>query len=148
MNKSNRFKILIALLVILLLMSIRAMENQWFPESLIGFFGSEQYLTEPLPPLGFTDYFNMLLRYLSNSVLSVILIFILFEDKEITKFVIKLYMGAGIFLFLLFLLTLHFYQPGNYRILFYIRRLLIHPVILFILLPVIYFVRSRASKKL
>lgn len=145
-NKSLAFRTIASVLVIVLLIAVRANERVWFPEALIDFFASTRYLTEALPPLGSTDYFNIAFRFGVNSVLSVILLYLWFDDRSLTRFVIKVYLYFGILFFLLFLISVWIYHPGDYRFLFYLRRLLIHPVLLFVLIPGIYFVKKSGMK--
>ncbi len=142
-NKAFIFRILSVGLAILMLVSVRLMEKEWFPEPLIDFFGSSRYLTDALPELRFQDFFNHVLRYTVNSLLSILILYLLFNDRTLIRLLTKIYLIAGIALLFLFTGAVLLYEPGNYRLLFYIRRLLIQPVFLFFLIPVIFYVKSQ-----
>jgi len=147
MDKDRLFRWFSAVLIVILLVAVRIMEKEWFPEPLIDFFASDDYLTQALPAMGFADVFNTFLRYAVNSVLSVWLLYLLFHDKELTRWAVKFYTVAGIILFILYLILLWTYSAGHYRLLFYTRRLLVQPLFLFILLPGFYFIRSLQKNK-
>jgi exosortase F-associated protein len=147
MNKSLLFRITALVLAVFFLVSVRLMEKHWFPEPFIEFFGSDNYLTANPPGLTFKDYFNILFRYAVNSVVSVLILYLLFQDKSLVRFAVKIYVYSGGILFVLFLVSVWIYEPGSYRFLFYVRRLLIHPVLLFILIPAIYFIEATGKTK-
>jgi len=144
-NNSRWGKRLISLAVLLMLVAVRLNESRWFPEKLIDFFGKDLYPDNPLPALGFTDYFSLLLRYLTNSILSIVFLHVWFGNERITRFLIKFFAATGMVLLLLFGIAVYTYQPGQYLFLFYIRRLIIQPVWLFILFPVIYYLENRKN---
>ena len=144
-NNSPWGKRLISLAVLLLLVAVRLNESRWFPEKLIDFFGKDLYPDNPLPALGFTDYISLLLRYLTNSILSIVFLHVWFGNERITRFLVKFFAATGIVLLLLFGIAVYTYQPGQYLFLFYIRRLIIQPVWLFILFPVIYYLENRKN---
>ncbi|NPA43765.1 MAG: exosortase F system-associated protein [Chlorobi bacterium] len=141
-NKSRLFRGLAIVTVVFLLVAVRLMEKEWFPEPLIDFFGKDLYLENPIPPLSPYDYFTVLFRYAVNAVLSVVLLYLLFEDRDLTRAAVRIFLWAGVLLFAAYVAAIHFYRPGHYRLLFYIRRLLVHPVILFVLIPAFYYLRS------
>ncbi len=144
-NNSPWGKRLISLAVLLMLVAVRLNESRWFPEKLIDFFGKDLYPDNPLPALGFTDYISLLLRYLTNSILSIVFLHIWFGNEQITRFLIKFFIAIGIIMFLLFGIAVYTYQPGQYLFLFYIRRLIIQPVWLFILFPIIFYLENRKN---
>ncbi len=144
-NNSPWGKRLISLAVLLLLVTVRLNESRWFPEKLIDFFGKDLYPDNPLPALGFSDYISLLLRYLTNSILSIVFLHIWFGNERITRFLVKFFVATGIAMFLLFGIAVYTYQPGQYLFLFYIRRLLIQPVWLFILFPIIFYLENKKN---
>ncbi len=144
-NNSRWGKRLISLAVLLMLVAVRLNESRWFPEKLIDFFGKDLYPDNPLPALGFTDYISLLLRYLTNSILSIVFLHVWFGNERITRFLVKFFAATGMVLLLLFGIAVYTYQPGQYLFLFYIRRLIIQPVWLFILFPVIYYLENRKN---
>ncbi|MFC7356653.1 exosortase F system-associated protein [Jejudonia soesokkakensis] len=123
----------------LLLIVIRMYEEVLFYDPLIDFFKSE-YATKALPAfdllklLGFT-----VLRFLLNTLISLLIIWVLFQKKEIIKLSGVLYLVLFVVLMLAFYVSLQISEAGNYMLLFYIRRFLIQPLFLLILVPAFYF---------
>jgi len=144
-RNDKAFRWLAVLLAVFMLVSVRLMEKEWFPEALIDFFATDAYLTQPLPALGISDILTVFFRYAVNSVISVILLYLLFRDRELTLWSVKFYVWAGIFLIIAYVFLVRHYEAGHYRLLFYVRRMLIHPLFLFILIPAFYFLRTDKS---
>ncbi len=142
MKSNNRFRHVFAIAVVILLISVRLFEQEWFPEKFIDYFASGNYMKSSLPVLRFEDYFSIFLRYSVNSILSVILLQLLFKDARLTLWAVKFFIYSGVILGILFVLTVQWIRPVDYRIVFYLRRMLIQPVGLFLLLPVFYFIRE------
>ena len=137
-RKSLTFKLVFSAIVVVSLVAVRLFEKEWFPEVLQDFFASDRYLSQPLPALHFSDYFSVIFRYAVNSVFSVVLLYIWFPDRPLIRLIIKIYLYAGLILLALFMAAVHFYRPGHYAALFYIRRFLIQPLLLFVFLPLLY----------
>lgn len=137
-NKSFAVRVIFSILLVLLLVSVRLFERQWFPEPLLDFFGSQAYLTEELPHLTAADYGSMFFRYTVNAVFSLALLFLWVENRRLRRFLLLFYAVAGPVLLILLMLASAFYRPGEYQLLFYIRRILIQPFFLFILVPLLW----------
>ena len=137
MNKPVRY-ILIGLLIVGLIL-IRHFEDSLFYDPLIAFFKTD-HSTQPLPEL---DQLMLLvhttLRFLMNTILSLGVIWLVFRSKEILKISIILYASLFVLAFLIFWLLLGFSGSGDHLFLFYIRRFLIQPLFLLLLLPAFYF---------
>jgi len=133
-----KYLIVSALLILLLL--IRFFEKRFFNDSLIDFFKYD-YLTNPLPDTIQTGYVLLIdvLRYIANAVISITILYLLFPQKALIRFLSTIYAGFLIVDLLLFYYFLIHYQAGNYLALFYTRRFLIQPLLLFILLPALYY---------
>ncbi len=125
-------------MLVLLLVAVRLFERQWFPEPLLDFFGSQRYLTGDLPALHPADYCTMLLRYITNAVFSLALLFLWVKNRRLRRFLVLFYAIAGPVLLILLIISATFYRPGEYHLLFYIRRMLIQPLFLFILIPLLW----------
>lgn len=130
---------LIAMLLFLLLVSIRAFENVLFYDPFIAYFHND-FLGSAFP-----DYdtgkllLNHLFRYLLNSSLSLLILWVLFKSTSVVKL-------AGYFLIVAFVVLLGVYYwllqhsfNTHYMLLFYVRRFLIHPVFVLILIPAFYY---------
>jgi exosortase F-associated protein len=136
----NRFiKVLGASLGIVLLVGVRVVGSSVFYDPLIDFYHGE-YKTLPFPTLEYGKYaLNIALRFLVNSVISLGIIYLLFRSVKhviVSSWVLLItgLIGVGILMFLLIVLE----DPSKQAV-FYVRRLLIHPLMLFILVPALYF---------
>jgi exosortase F-associated protein len=72
-------------------------------------------------------------------LLSLAILWLVFKKKSVLKVATVLYAGLFIFVFIAFVILLDTSDNGNYLLLFYIRRFLIQPIFLLILLPAFYF---------
>jgi len=132
-------------ILIVLLISIRFFEKNLFDDGLIQFF-THDYLTQDLP---ITSSLQTIIidgvRFWINSILSIMIMFLVFKQKHLLTFLLSFY---GL-VFLIIIIALHFaianYTPGHYLSLFYIRRFLIQPLLLFILVPALLFQKKVAK---
>ncbi|MAZ71834.1 MAG: exosortase F system-associated protein [Flavobacteriaceae bacterium] len=138
---SKGLKILLILLGVVLLVLIRVYEESLFYDPLLKFFKTE-HTTQPLPAFNFGKLLlHTILRFIINSLISLGIIWVIFQQKEVMKFSIVLY---GFFLLLLaitFVILLHTSEAGQHLPLFYVRRFLIQPLFLLLLIPAFYLQR-------
>jgi len=143
----NYIKYIIAAILIIFLVLIRLFEQKWFNDGLIVFFRHD-YLTEKLP---LASLKNIILtdsiRYWLNAVISIMILNLFFSQKDLNKFLGFIYAGAYLVLLVLFIYLLKHYEAGNYLALFYVRRFLIQPLLLFILLPALLYQQKKPIKK-
>lgn len=136
----------ISLLVILLVL-IRYFESWLFYDPLLEFYHSE-YLQDRTPHFDTVELLlNVFYRFFLNSVISLAIIYVAFLDKSILKFSILLYLilflvGFPVLMFLILTIENH-----NFLALFYVRRFLIHPVFVIILLPAFYYYRLNVRQR-
>jgi len=141
----KRYKIILIGFMVLLLAAIRFFEDSLFYDPLIAFFRSD-YLLGIIPPMNMAELMiHLSIRYALNSAISLGIIYIAFQNKSMLKFSVilyaLLYLGAvSAFIFLVLNI-----EREHYLALFYVRRFLIHPLFLLILLPAFYY--YRISKK-
>ncbi|WP_295181908.1 exosortase F system-associated protein [uncultured Christiangramia sp.] len=141
----KRYKIILISFMVLLLAAIRFFEDSLFYDPLIAFFRSD-YLLGIIPPMNMAELMiHLSIRYALNSAISLGIIYIAFQNRSMLKFSVilyaLLYLGAvSAFIFLVLNI-----EREHYLALFYIRRFLIHPLFLLILLPAFYY--YRISKK-
>jgi exosortase F-associated protein len=137
MNNPLKIALLFGLAGILIV--IRMFENSLFYTPLLDFFKTE-HTTQPLPELDtFRLLANVALRFVINSVISVAILWLLFQKKEIVRLSVMLYIILFLLLFPLFSYLLHFSEAGEHMVLFYVRRFLIQPLLLLLLIPAFYF---------
>lgn len=142
MDKIPKF-LLLAVLVVLLVL-VRAFENSLFYDPLLHFFKGD-YLNNPLPPIdGFKLQTGIVLRFLLNTLLSLAIIWVLFKDRGLIKLSVVLYSFFFVILFLAFsFMIFNSEKIGSFMVLFYVRRFLIQPIFLLILLPAFYFQKNK-----
>jgi exosortase F-associated protein len=118
---------------------IRLYENQLFSDPFLDYFKND-YQNLPIPEIDFSTYFlNSFLRYFMNSVLSLVVIAALFQDKKIVKFSSVLLSIFFFIIFSLLFLLLTFDENPSKMTLFYLRRFLIQPLFLLLFIPGFYF---------
>ncbi len=137
MNKY--IKIVLALVLFLLLFVVRSYESQLFYDPLLEYFKND-YLYKYIYDIDIWRLtVNLLYRYVLNSLISLSIIWVLFEKKSYIKFSGFFYMLAFMILIVVFVLLLRDDFESGYLLPFYIRRFIIHPLFLLLLLPAFYY---------
>lgn len=128
------------------LVLVRYFEHDLFSDPLLEFYSSEySYSQAPdiqtLQVVGTTSW-----RFFINTILSLAIIWIAFPSKKTLLFSLAFYAFA----YLLLISTFWFYisdmQAENYLIIFYIRRFLIQPIFVIILLPAFYYQKTKVKE--
>ena len=125
------------------LVLVRYFETNLFYDPLDLFFQGD-YLTRELPlidPLFFWP--SLIFRFLLNLIFGLMLLKGLFIDPQTIRFSWVLYLMFFAFLSLALFGLMAMYEAGYYHQLFYVRRFLIHPIILLILIPGFYFYKPK-----
>jgi len=118
---------------------IRFFETELFYDPLISFY-KNNFLQKPFPELDPILYsLNLGFRYFLNTIISLLLIWISFQNKSYLQFSGILYTALFTIGILIFWFIAHDIETENYMTLFYIRRFLIQPLLVIILLPAFYF---------
>lgn len=128
-----------------LLLLIRAYESVLFYDPLLEFFKMD-YKTTPLPEM---DEFSLALgvafRYFLNAVVSLAILWLVFWDKGILKLSGIIYLVLFLVFLVIFMIVVNTSEgTGDQLVLFYVRRFLIQPLFLLILLPAFYFQKRKA----
>lgn len=133
---------MISFLVILLAL-VRFFENQLFYDPLIEFYEAE-YLQHTIPYFETGKmFFNVLLRYSLNSIISLGILYVTFFDKNILEFSVYLYAIFFVICFTAFVFLVFEIESEHFLALFYVRRFLIHPILVLILMPAFYYYRRK-----
>lgn len=141
----HKIKILIAILVVFCFGVIRAFENKIFYDPFLVYFESD-FNNLPFPEVNtFKLLCGLLLRYFLNTVLSLLLIYTLFQDVEILKFSTFLYAFFLIVLLGMFVVIIHYFQDWNW-LLFYVRRFIIQPIFVLLFIPAFYYQQQNLKK--
>ena len=145
MKKGLKYIWLVVLIALLFL--IRAFENELFYDPLIKYFQND-YLYSSMPEVNIWKLVvDLLFRYTLNSLITLGVIYVVFQKKSFVKF-------SGFFLILAFVSLLAVFVflikgefKDGYLLPFYIRRFLIHPLFLLVLFPAFYYMKLNKLKK-
>jgi exosortase F-associated protein len=136
---NNKKKIGWSLVLILLLVLIRVFEDQLFYDPFLNYFKTE-YAHLAFPKINIIKLFLSLgFRFYLNSVVSLMVLYVLFSDKQIVKFSALLYMVLGSILMISFIFVLTFFAEESKMTLFYLRRFLIQPIFILLFIPAFYY---------
>lgn len=137
MQKLTKY-LLICFLVGLLIL-IRLFENSLFYDPYLTFFQNDYlYIDSPRREIFKVTLFTTL-RYILNSVISLGILFVVFKDRSIIKFSAVIYILAFVILISVYLYFVINPRQEDYYLFFNLRRFLIQPIILILLLPAFYY---------
>lgn len=127
-----------------LLILIRWFENELFYDPYLAFFKND-YLYADSPNVNvFKVTAFTILRYALNTFISLTILFVIFKDKSIIKFSALIYSIAFVLLMAAYLYFVFNPKQDTYYIFFNVRRFLIQPIILILLLPAFYYNKIKA----
>lgn len=136
---SKTLKILLIGFLFFLLILVRFFSQKFLYDPFIEYF-KHDYLNKPIPEFSnYKLFFNMMIRYAINSIISLAIIWLAFKKMNYLRFSVKFYVIAFIFLSFAFFTILNGELKQGYLLAFYIRRFIIHPLFVLILLPAFYF---------
>ena len=140
MGSNNKFvRIGLIILLFLALVGVRVVGKSVFYDPLIEYFKAADYSNHSIPSINqLTYYFHLCIRYIINSSISVLIIYLFFQKKEMLK-LSALVFGFGLILSLGILSYQLNTEHTNFILLLFARRIIMHPVIVLILLPAFYF---------
>ncbi|WP_343613459.1 exosortase F system-associated protein [Flavobacterium sp.] len=141
----HKGKILISIGVVFCFALIRTFENSLFYDPFLEYFESE-FTNVPLPEVdSFKLFYNLIFRFGLNTILSLILIYTLFQDKGILNFTAILYAVFSILLFAAFFIIIEYFPNSNW-LLFYVRRFIIQPIFVLLFIPAFYYQLQNSKK--
>jgi exosortase F-associated protein len=137
MQKSTTYIFLFVLFGLLVL--IRVFENELFYDPYLTFFQNDYlYIDSPRREIFKVTVFTSL-RYFLNTVISLGILFVVFKDKSIIKFSVFIYALAFVILIAVYLYFVVNPRQEDYYLFFNVRRFIIQPIILMVLLPAFYY---------
>lgn len=135
----KKIRIVIILCLFFLLILVRAFEDRLFYDPFIDYFKND-YLYDPIPVFsGSKLLLNLLFRYGLNTIISLLIIYVAFQNKGFLVFSAKFYAFAFVLLSITFFIILKGELAHGYLFAFYIRRFIIHPLFVLLLLPAFYY---------
>lgn len=122
-----------------LLFFVRAFELELFYDPLNSYFQNE-YLYREIPSINRWKLLsNLFYRYTLNSLISIGIIYLIFRNKKMINFLLLFFTVAFILLTIIFFFSIRNNLEGGYLFSFYVRRFIIHPLFLLILIPAFYY---------
>ena len=126
-------------ILVLVLVAIRGFEDVLFYDPYLRFFENDYlYIDNPRREVATLVFFTSL-RFLLNTLASLGILYLFFSDKSIVKFSILIYAIAYVLLLIPFLYFVINPKQEDYYLFFNIRRFLIQPILLILLLPAFYY---------
>ncbi|MFD1016240.1 exosortase F system-associated membrane protein [Winogradskyella rapida] len=137
MRKVIKFLLFSAL--VLLLVLIRAFEDLLFYDPYLTFFENDYlYVDSPRREIAKLVFYTSL-RYVLNTAISLGILYVVFKDKSVIKFSSLIYGIAYVLLLIPFLYFVINPRQEDYYLFFNIRRFLIQPIGILLLLPAFYY---------
>lgn len=141
MNKKVRFILLVILFGLLIL--IRFFEDILFYDPYLQFFKNDYlYIDSPRRETFKLVLFTSL-RFILNSGISLGILYVVFRDRSVVKFAGLVFLASYLLLLSAFLYFIINPRQEEYYLFFNVRRFLIQPLILVILLPAFYYNKIR-----
>lgn len=135
----NKVAFLLIVSCLIGLIAIRGYEEYWFYDPFLVYFKND-YLNLPFPEFdGIKLFLSLTFRFFLNTFFSLLILYLLFKDLEILKFLSLLYTISFVLLTSIFFIIVLFWDESSNFLLFYIRRFLIQPLFLLLVVPAIYF---------
>ena len=137
------FRALAFVILIGLLVAVRFLETELFYDPFMRFFA-------PVPGNSEISqirlFLNVALRFWINSCISLGILYVVFGSKTILKFSGILFLLVFVILFPAFIVLMQEVEMDNYLAVFYVRRFLVHPILILILLPAFYYQRLKIRR--
>lgn len=147
MQLDNKYRILLIIALFFALVMVRAFATTLFYDPFIQYFRND-YLYEAIPVFsGSKLLINLFFRYALNSIISLLIIYLAFQNRNFVLFSIKFYVLAFVVLTITFFIILKGELSHGYLFAFYVRRFIIHPLFVLILLPAFYY-KQLTSKEI
>ena len=144
--KNNFIKYFVIGALILVLILIRVFETDLFYDPFLAFFHSS-FQNKQLPDYDWFKLFSgLFFRYLTNSVITILIIYLIFKETSIVKLTTLLLVVFFVVLILALFLILNFSSKPDYLVIFYIRRFLIQPLFLILFVPAFFYQKSVNNK--
>ena len=140
---SKRLRLILIFVCFLALVAIRFFEDILFYDPYLKFFENDYlYIDSPRRETAKLVVFTSL-RYLLNFLISIVILYFAFQSKSLVKFSGFIYLFAFVFLLAAFLYFVINPKQEQYYLFFNLRRFLIQPIILLVLLPAFYYQRLK-----
>ncbi|MFI2742969.1 exosortase F system-associated membrane protein [Zhouia sp. PK063] len=131
--------IIVVLLCVALLIAVRAFQEKLFYDPFLSYFEGA-YLSGHIPDFSLSKLLlSLTFRFVLNALLSLAIIYLIFKSVSILKASIYIYILFFIVVTIAYILLIYYQLQYDYFLTFYVRRFLIQPLLLFILVPAFYY---------
>ncbi|MDO5510260.1 MAG: exosortase F system-associated protein [Weeksellaceae bacterium] len=139
---------ILVVLAIAMLFAVRAFEQQLFYDPLLQFFHTD-FREAQFPEFQHGKHLlSISMRYTLNALIGIAIIHLLFRDKRHTSFALITYLLIGAICLSIYAFWLSQPQSLSYTAAFYVRRVLLQPMLLLLLVPAFYYLQlSRAQTR-
>jgi exosortase F-associated protein len=132
---------LIALPVVFLIL-IRMYEEWIFYDPFLHYF-DQSFQINSVPDFnGLRLFLSHLFRYTLNTAISLVLLWLIFKNRQIVKLSVFIYLLLFVCLMPVYFLLIYYKLEDYLLFAFYTRRFLIQPLFIFILIPAFYYQRK------
>lgn len=147
LKKNNILSLLGVLVILFLFVLIRHFQSDLFYDPLIVFYKSN-FQNAMLPEIDL-GYFvlHTIFRFLINTFLSFLVIYIAFKEMKFIKVSFIIYGVVFLITITALVVVINIYEPRFAMLLFYIRRFLIQPFLLLLVLPAFYYHKKLTKLK-
>ena len=133
-------KVLLITVFVFLLIAVRVFQFDIFYDPFLYYFKNSYLDGLGLPEFDWVKMtLFLLLRFSINTAISLMIIYTLFKNKELMKFSIATYAVAFLILLPVYYYYISIEFEGGYLAAFYVRRFLIQPLLLFLLVPAFFY---------
>lgn len=144
----KRVRIPLIILLFISLIFVRAFGSRLFYDPFIHYFVND-YMHLSIPAYDTLKLFlNIFFRYSLNTIISLAIIYLAFQKKGLVRFSIKFYIAAFFVLSIAYYILLKMGMVNGHLFAFYVRRFLIHPVFVLVLLPAFYYQKKLVRSSL
>lgn len=139
----HKTEIVLIVCIVFIFSLLRFFETKLFYDPFLNYFKTD-YLNLPFPDFeGVILFSNMFMRYFINSFLSVLILYLLFKNLSLIKFVAVLYITLFVILISAFYFIIFILDESYNFLLFYLRRFLIQPLFLILFIPAFYLQKNQ-----
>jgi len=135
------FKYIGISVLIVLLALVRWFQNDLFYDPYLLFFENDYLYIDSPRQETLKLVANTMFRFFINTVLSLSILYVFFKDWSIVKFSALIYFFSFLILIILYLYFVLDPKQEQYYLFFNVRRFLIQPILLLLLLPAFYYNR-------
>ncbi len=140
-------KVIFITILISALIAVRIFQHDLFYDPFLTYFKNSYLEGGSIPEFNWSKMTLFLfIRYSINSILSLVIIYFLFKNNDLIKFSLATYSVSFVVLIPIYYYYISIEFEGGYLAAFYVRRFLIQPLLLFLLVPAFLYQQKSMGK--